>query len=293
MGLLLCLRITPSPCYNLSSTIYILMFTTIINDCRDDNARGRQESRIASLFDTSISFIGVDSDLEAGMQLVDVLDATEGRKGLVLVNVAPRGGHSTKWENGTPFGYFYFSETLVIASIDGYVLSAIKLLKLAEEICVIDTHTGAKAMLDAHFITPQAAAQIPTTQFRSFDFIPRVGAFLLRGGNVPSEKHSLTEITDLPKAIWHIDNFGNCKTTLTSRDITPGVTLTRFGDLPFHGQLRDVPDATASLVQGSSGINENRFVELVLQRGNFASVHQAKIGDDVFTDKSYFRKATT
>lgn len=282
------------PCYHLNKFIYfIFMFTTIINDCRDDNARGRQESRTASLLETGISFIGVDSDLEAGMQLIDVLDATEGRKGLVLINVAPRGGDAKHWENGTPFGYFWYGETLVIGSIDGYVFSAVKLLGLTEDISVIDTKSGSTAMLNAKFITPQAASQITTTQFRSFDFIPRVGAFMLRGGNVPAEKHSLSEISDLPKAIWHIDNFGNCKTTLTPRDITPGVTLTRFGDLPFHGQLRDVPDNTASLIEGSSGIKESRFVELVIQRGNFAAGNNAKIGDDVFSDKSYFRKATS
>ncbi len=268
------------------------MFTTIINDCRDDNARGRQESRIASLLDTGISFIGVESDLEAGMQLIDVLDATEGRKGLVLVNVAPRGGHTRKWENGTPFGYFWYQDTLVIASIDGYVLSAIKQLNLAEDISLIDTRSGSEAMLNARFISPSVATQIPHTQFRSFDFIPRVGAFILKGGNVPVEKYSLSEIPDLPKAIWSIDNFGNCKTTMTVRDITPGVTLTRFGDLPFHDLLKDVPDNTASLIKGSSGIGDNRFVELVIQRGNFAAGNNAKIGDDVFSDKSYFRKAT-
>ncbi|MEZ4194836.1 MAG: hypothetical protein R3B53_00325 [Candidatus Paceibacterota bacterium] len=65
---------------------------------------------------------------------------------------------------------------------------------------------------------------------------------MLKGGNVPLEKHPLTEIPDLPKAIWNIDNFGNCKTTLTQRNITPGVTLTRFGDLPFHDLLKDVPN---------------------------------------------------
>lgn len=58
------------------------------------------------LLDTGLSFIGVESDLEAGMQLVDVLDATEGRSGLVLVNVAPRGGHTTKWEKWYTIWFF-------------------------------------------------------------------------------------------------------------------------------------------------------------------------------------------
>ncbi len=269
------------------------MFTTIINDCRDDNARGRQESRVGSLCKTSLSFIGVESDLEASLQLVDILDATEGRPGLILVNVAPRGGHSKQWENGTPFVYFWYQETLVVASVDGFVLSGVKKFGLIKEIHLLDTHSSAKAMLDAGFISETAAKGIPHTQFRSFNFITRAGVFLLNGNHLPSEPYNQNDILDLPKAIWHIDNFGNCKTSLTQGDITPGVTMTRFGDLPFHGQLRDVPDNTASLIEGSSGFDNKRFIELVIQRGNFSVVNDAKIGDDVFSNASYFRKATS
>lgn len=269
------------------------MFTTIINDCKDDNARGRQESRVASLLLTGLSFIGVESDLEAGMQLVDVLDATEGRKGLVLVNVAPRGGHTTKWENGTPFGFFYYGETLILASVDGYTLAAVKQLGLLTELSLLDTHTGAETMLAAGFISDIAAKQIPTTQFRSFDFLPRAGAFILNGNHLPTTPHDLSLIPELPNAIWHIDNFGNCKTTLTTDDINlSGNTITRFGELPYFEQLRNVPDDAHALVHGSSGIKDTRFIELMAQRASFARIHQAKIGDGVFTEESYFRKAT-
>jgi hypothetical protein len=270
------------------------MFTTIINDCKDDNARGRQESRIASLIETGLSFIGVESDLEASMQLIDVLDATEGRKGLVLVNVAPRGGHTTKWENGTPFGFFWYKETLVVASVDGYVLSAVKKLGLLKSFSLLDTHTSADAMLKAGFIDEIAANQIPTTQFRSFDFIPRAGVFMALGNELPYTDYSLDNIPDLPKAIWHIDNFGNCKTTLMTEDINQsGTTETHFGTLPYFEQLRNVPDGATGLVHGSSGINDTRFIELMAQRTSFARNHGVKIGDDIFSAQSYFRKATS
>jgi hypothetical protein len=147
-------------------------------------------------------------------------------------------------------------------------------------------------MYDTGYITEEAAQRIPTTQFRSFDFIPRAGMFLLAGNDLPTQTYPLTEIPDLPKAIWHIDNFGNCKTTLTKFDVKPGETITRYGELPFHTQLRDVPDGTASLTEGSSGFQRTRFVELVMQRGNFAAQYGAKIGDGVFETTSYFRTAT-
>lgn len=269
------------------------MFATIINDCRDENARGRQESRLASLLPISPTFIGVDSDLEAGVQLIEVLDATEGREGLVLVNVAPRGGHTTKWENGTPFAFFYYHHTLVITSVDGYALSAVKAFGIAEEVSLLDTHSAAAAMLAAGFIDAIAAEQLPTTQFRSFDFTPRVGAFILQGNTVPATPHALQDIAPLPHAIWHIDNFGNCKTTLTEQDLDGASSLvTRFGTLPYIPQLRDVADGSAAMTRGSSGLRDRRFLELVVQRSSFTSTHNAQIGDDVFTDQNYFHHAT-
>jgi hypothetical protein len=239
------------------------MFTTIINDCRDDNARARQESRLASLLGTPLSFVGVQSDLEAGVQLIDILDATEGRPGLILVNVAPRGGHTTKWENGTPFAYFRHHDTLIVSSVDGYALSGVKKFVLAKSVQLLDTHSAATAMAAAGFVDAGAAARIPTTQFRSFDFTPRV------------------------------DNFGNCKTTLTTADLAGASELaTRFGSLPHVAKLRDLPDGHHALVSGSSGLGDTRFLELMMQRQSFAKHHAVRLGDDLFSPTSHFRQAT-
>jgi hypothetical protein len=269
------------------------MFTTIINDCRDDNARARQESRLASLLGTPVSFVGVQSDLEAGVQLIDILDATEGRPGLILVNVAPRGGHTTKWENGTPFAYFHYHDTLIISSVDGFALSGVKKFGLTETVKLLDTHSAATAMAAAGFVDAAAAARIPTTQFRSFDFTPRVGAFLYGGGEIPTEDYSLTQVPDLPAAVWHIDNFGNCKTTLTTADLAGASELaTRFGTLPHAAKLRDLPDGHHALVSGSSGLGDTRFLELMIQRQSFAKHHAVLLGDDLFSPTSYFRQAT-
>jgi hypothetical protein len=116
---------------------------------------------------------------------------------------------------------------------------------------------------------------------------------LIQNGTLTSEGYSLTEVPDLPSAIWHIDSFGNCKTTLTEYDIsTDGLTHTIYGDLPYYEQLRNLPDGTTGLVRGSSGIGRTRFIEVITQRGNFALHHHAKIGDGVFTPDSFFTRAT-
>ena len=269
------------------------MFTTFINDCRDDNARARQTSRVGSLLQTNLSFIGVDSDLEAGMQLIDILDATGGREGLILVNVAPRGGRNRKWENGTPFAYFWYKQSLIISSIDGFSLSAIKKLDITNKIRILDIKVATDTMLESNFITDSEAQRIITSQFRSFDFTPRLGIFMMNGNHIPSEELNFDDIPELPPAIWNIDNFGNCKTTLTPDDLTEDkVTNTRYGALPYFTQLHNVPDGEPALVKGSSGINDIRFIEVLMQRKDFAKTYNAKIGDDIFQNKSYFRTAT-
>ena len=117
------------------------MFVTLITDCKDDNALGRSTTRLSTLFECNITTIGVngwDADLEAAGNLIDVLDASEGKKGVVLVNVAPRHRSGKKWPNGTPFAYFHYKETLVVTSIDGLTLSLVKKFNLVDRVNVMD-----------------------------------------------------------------------------------------------------------------------------------------------------------
>ncbi len=259
------------------------MFITIINDCRDDNARSRQESRVASLTGITPSFIGVDSDIEAGMQLIDTLDATEGRDGLILVNVAPRGGHTKKWENGTPFAYLKYKDTLIISTIDGFVLSGIKQFTDTATVNLLNIHDSTTIMQKAGFVEADAVTNIPDSQFRSFDFTPRAGVFLMQGNELPSKPYSIEHIPTLPSAVWHIDNFGNCKTTLTPETLSSNkLTETRFGVYQYIPQLKDLQDNSSALIRGSSGLGKIRLLEFATQRGNFATIHNVTIGDDIF-----------
>mgnify|MGYP001572747578 CR=1 FL=1 len=114
------------------------MNITIINDCKDENARGRQLTRIGSIFQYPANFIGVSNELEAAGNIIDVLDANGENSGIILVNVAPRNGKAKKYPNGTPFGYFWYEKTLIISSIDGYTLSIVKKLKLTKFINVLN-----------------------------------------------------------------------------------------------------------------------------------------------------------
>ena len=250
------------------------MHITIINDCRDENARGRQTARASSLLSSPVSFVGVGSDLEASGNIIDVLDAYGEEPGVIIVNVAPRNGPAKKWENGTPFGYFWYKKVLVVSSIDGLTLSFVKKLKLVDSINVFDIPEVVRFMVENKYISPEVGDHIINTQFRSYDFLPRVAALILQNKDVPFTEYGIDSFSDLPLAVWWVDNFGNCKITLLLSEINIGTdnkVATEIGDLTYYSRLKDVPDKAVALITGSSGLGDNRFSEIVVQ-GESASV---------------------
>ncbi|MDP3795079.1 MAG: SAM-dependent chlorinase/fluorinase [bacterium] len=258
------------------------MHRTIINDCRDANAVGRQMTRVASLLGGSVSFVGVTRDIEAAGNLIDVLDAFEEDDGVVLVNVAPRSGPTKRWENGTPFGYFWYKQVLVLASIGGLTLSLVKKLGLVSAVSVLDVPQALDELIAVGAVPHERKDAITRTQFRSYDFLPRVAAFLASGNALHAGRLAITEIPAAPAAVWCVDNFGNCKTTLLAGEVAGKAHLaTRFGELPYFSRLKDVPDHTAAIVTGSSGLGRQRFVEIVLQGGSAAAQLSISVGDDV------------
>lgn len=248
------------------------MTITIINDCKDANAVGRQNARIQSLFNLTPNFIGVSNDIEAAGNLIDALDAHGDSEGIILVNVAPRNGMAKKWPNGTPFGYFYYKNTLVVSSIDGYTLSLVKKFKLADEILVFETSEAVNELILKDCVSPSLKEHIINTQFRSYELTPRIAAYLHKYKELECiTPLAVNDIADVPQSVWLIDNFGNCKTTLCENDISLHASFAFQGkNLSVFNRLKDVPNNTIALIIGSSGIGNNRFLELVYQ-GNSAA----------------------
>lgn len=247
------------------------MFVTIINDCRDANAFGRQATRAASLFGCAVHTLAVGGEIEAAGNLVDALDAGDGRKGVVLANVAPRHGAAKRWPNGTPFGWFRYGETIVAASVDGLMLSLAKKLGVIDGLRVFDI-PEVMAAAAAHRLLPRETADyVVTTQFRSLEFLPRVAAWLSQGYDIPSAPLDLSAVADAPDAVWWVDNFGNCKTTVLPDDLDAfrdAEAIAGLASLAHYDRLKDVPDGEAAFVTGSSGLGRNRFIEVVIQGGN-------------------------
>ena len=268
------------------------MFVSLITDCNDDNALNRQATRYAAYLNAPVSTVGVhffanqgNGELEAAGNIIDALDASQGAKGVVFANCAPRHGKAKKWANGTPFGYFYYKKTLVIATVDGYTLSLVKKCKLVDSINLLDVPTVIDVMIKKGNYESMFRRLVIDSQFRSYEFVPRVAKWLTEGVKLPFETYPITNIPDSPKAIWWIDNFGNTVTTLLPEDIDfqPGkVMKTKFGQITLYERLKDVPDGKPGLIIGSWGIENKRLVSLVLQGKSAAKTFSLKSGDTLW-----------
>lgn len=268
------------------------MFVTIINDCRDGNAMNRQATRVASYFSAPVYTLGVtdfghegNGEIEAAGNLIDTLDASGGSKGVILVNVAVRHGKGKKWPNGTPFGYFFHKETLIIGTIDGYCFSLAKKFGLMSSIKLMDIPTVMDHMIATGNHSSEFRRLVVDSQFRSYEFIPRVANWIMNGIDVPAEDYDVSNVPDMPNCIWWVDNFGNTVTTLLASDIdhTPGKTMkTKFGDIMCYERLKDVPNGEPGLIIGSSGMENRRFVSLVMQGKSAAKNYGIKTGDSIF-----------
>lgn len=270
------------------------MQITIINDCCDQNAKLRQVSRTGSLFENcSVNCFGARSDFEAAGFLLDAIDAFEGREGVIIANVARRGGKARKWKNGTPFGFFRREKTLIATSIGGICGGALSLVKkagLLKEFFIMDIPEVLNSISEKE-LDGKTKKRIADSQFRSFDFLPRAAFWLFSGRKLPCRKYSLSNIADVKNHIWFIDNFGNIKTTIFEDELkindNSGVKLKINGKTKkfnFYKQLRDVPDKSIAVVSGSSGIGEKRFAEIVLQGGSAAEKLKINIGEEVEAD---------
>lgn len=268
------------------------MFISIINDCQSNNDKGRQETRLISLFGSPVSFVGVSSDfsvnatLEAAGNLIDMLDAAEDREGVVLVNVAPRGDVKQDGHNGTPFCYFNYKNTLVISTVKGHTLSLVKKLGLVDEIQLVDVEEVMDFAFENKLISAQIRDYAGITQFRSYDFVPRLAYWLKQGEKIPAQSSDLSIIPDVDPCIWLIDAFGNAKTTITNAeiDIEPGSQIaTNMGEFKYYRRLKDLPTGETAFYTGSSGIDTRRFVEIAVQKtaGSAAKALGLKLGDEV------------
>lgn len=237
-------------------------------DCKDQNALTRLEARLAVLFDEStIHAVGINTDREASGCILDTLDALriKNKPAIIIGNLAPRS--DKHYKNGAPFYIGYVGKIILIATRTCFDL--LSKYKLIETIYETDVETVCKK-----FLPQKEAHRIANSQFRSFEYVPLLARWVYEKKKVPSVKHKLTTV--LENQIWWVDNFGNCKTTITRDElkksiVNTSVTLTIHNKkikLPFYEKLADVPKGNLGIIIGSSGYGESRFAEIVKQGGS-------------------------
>lgn len=272
------------------------MFVTVITDCFDANASARQIARYQSYLGVPAQLVGITmpttnievhpshGEIETATNLIDVLDAAEGRRGVVVANVAPRQGQGKHWPNGTPFGYFHYKHTLIIATIDGLTLSLVKKMKLTDHIKMFDIPTVIDTMIKQGYLEEWQRNLIVKSQFRSFEFVPRAAKWLTEGIELPFERYEIDKVADAPTSVSYVDNFGNVVTTMLPEDIgfEPGKTIeTKLGSFVCYERMKDVPNGETGLIIGSWGLREKRFVALIIQGKSAAKQYQLTPGSEL------------
>lgn len=169
----------------------------------------------------------------------------------------------------------------MVATLDGYCLSLAKSFGLLEGLQVFDIPTALASLPES--VRPDATERerIAATQFRSYEFQPRIAHWLARGIDVASEPYDISLIPDLVPCVWHADNFGNLKTSIEASDIPLDAKFlhTIRGVFPIVPRLRDVPDGEAACTVGSSGLGGRRFMELAVSRGSAGARYGLRAGD--------------
>jgi len=255
---------------------------TYITDCKDENGKGRLKARLATLFPgCSVQFVGVSTDYEAALNLVDIVDAYDGRCGIVLANVARREGseRKNKWPNGPPFAWLKLDNIDIFTTVDGYVVSLLqRMLGRRLKMYVYEIPATVPFM----GLSQDRQAQVINTQFRSFDYLPLLAAQLIAGADLPVT-HVIDNISDMPLALCWVDSFGNIKTNALPEDagfeegkVVAGAMVVLKVDeqrqlrLPCYNRLKDIPDNQVAITIGSSGHGTKRFLE-IMQQGKSAA----------------------
>jgi hypothetical protein len=223
------------------------------------------------------------AELEAAGNIIDCLDAASPRKGIIVFNVAPRGGRGLQRENGSPFGYFKYEETFIFGTVDGLVLPFLKYFGITDEVYVSQYEEVLSLALNESLITKEEAKRAKSTQFRSFNYLPFAAFLLIKNGTLPNKKEKVPELpSDYQNRIWKIDNFGNIKTSIIIENSKKNSVIeTKWGKLNIYNSLKDAPPRQVCALVGSSGLREKRFLEIIARGLNCAQILSAKEGEKI------------
>jgi hypothetical protein len=263
----------------------VMKFFGIITDCVDSEATLRQQVMGQQVHGILPSIAHIRSGIAAAGHLISTVDVGRAdrqcaqREGYIIVNYAPR-KEDDENANGSPFGYVRIGRTHVLSTLGDCELSLVHQLDLASVVQVVDLDATALWAWKKGLIDSSEKAFIMEGQFRSLYFAQPALGWLKDNRDLRQQVTRVHLISDfapaVPPCVWHVDDFGNCKTTM----LDPAeISRTRFSHLPFSKRLALAPDDhTPVWVVGSSGLRDKRFLELVVKNGRASDVLDLKIG---------------
>lgn len=262
-----------------------------IYDMGDENSMARIELRLTALIGVVPTRWKTFHTLEAKGGIVDACDAVLGKRAAVMCGIAGREKSKTG-ENGHTFVYGLIGETLVVCTTPMLGL----LLKVKPEL------TLRKIDLPRFIESCRTDTKRRVFQFRTFDAIPWwIKAYFeredLNALSVPYEPAPMA----LSSCVWQIDRRDdepfNLKLTNLSEDIErfePGreaeiriikcrgrKTTTWKKIVQCCSTLDEVDRGKPGIYVGSSGLEENRFLEFAYNGKSAARITGAKVGDHV------------
>ena len=259
----------------------------IFTDCYDANARVRQELRYAALFPSAqISIHEVKSPIEVSGCIVDALDAARLNPDLKLIlvgNIAPR--DDKKHKNGAPFCFSKVSKNILIVGTEPTFVLA-KKFKLVKLVCETDVQTVCEKFR-GEIEQTDSVERITNTQFRSFEYVPRLAKWLSSRVNVPFTSIDIDE-NQFNGRVWFVDIFKNVKIVSTQKHLD-GIKVAKgcvfnTQTYKFYPRLADIPVDEIGFTIGSSGYHNGedfRCLELVKQGGQAATELKINVGDVV------------
>lgn len=250
----------------------------IVSDC-GGQAMGRMILRTLSLFPNSqvVPFI-CDSLAAACGNLVDAIDAGVD---IVLCNSAPR--RDTRETNGDGIVYLEINGTLIVSTLGALGLLA----KFVPEASLKVQEVNVAAFMEAFGSTNRSRFN-----FRGLEVIPFLAQTLRRG-------HDLAELCRVryivPPAqpfVWLVDEIEGRPTNLklsVLRSDLPEFAQGRTIEVKFNGQdrnylvrcyerLTDIPSGELGIYEGSSGMGNERFLEIALLGGSASNLLEVQRG---------------
>lgn len=251
---------------------------TLITDCRDGDARSRQNTNYVRAGIPLTGFLGISHKLTAAGAIATHIALLEGEPGIVIGNAAPRGdADAPKRSNGSPFGYLEHEGTLIVSTVDCPGLTLLPRLGFGDTVNVIDIPAIAATLFPDNEERQHRAIR---TQFRSLHVLPFLVAYLWEHSKIKSTPELISPLQG--EFIYFVDAFGNCKTTLTDQSFQGETLVVSNQEIPRYRRLSDVPIGKLGLVTGSSGPFGNEFLEIVLNGKSAAEKLGIKTGDQLY-----------